>query len=328
MSEPKISVVIPVYNSADFFARTLECVLRQTSPAHEIVVINDGSTDNTQELLDRYKGRIVTKTIKNSGCAAARNEGVRIATGDVIAFLDGDDLWFRKKLKVVMKYLKRYPDIDFFCSNYLVYSEYHGRIVRHYENLANADDFNFDEPLRRLPFKLLLESNFVGTPSTVVVRKRFFEKTGGFDPSCKIVEDLDYFFRAAARSNFVLIHDVLLYKHNHAENMSHNKIKLYEGHKRVFNRCITGEREFISNRHLKRDVDLGLANINYILGRLYFETGQRKHAYKLFWEAFKAAIYPSNFFQFIWETSKKTARVLTGNAISKKNLKRALHSAH
>ena len=203
MSAPKISVIIPAYNAAPYLARTLELVFRQQTPAHEIIVVNDGSTDNTQQIIDRYRGKIVTKTIKNSGCSAGRNEGVRLSTGDVLAFLDADDLWFRKKLKVISEYLLKYPDSNFFCSNYLVHSSLHRRLVRHYDHLPNRGRLHFNEPLLH-PFTLMLTDNFVGTPSAVVVRKKFFESMGGFDANCRLAEDLDFFLRAASKTNFVL----------------------------------------------------------------------------------------------------------------------------
>lgn len=326
MSAPKISVIIPVYNSGSFFARTLHRVLKQQDPAHEIIVINDGSTDDTQKILDGFRGKIITKTIPNSGCSAARNEGARLSSGELLAFLDADDLWFRKKLKVVSEYAQKYPEIQLFTSDYLVRSDFHGRIVRHYDCLPNRGDFNFNKPLRELPLKLLMVNNFLGTPSAVVVRKAFFERMGGFDPECKIVEDLDFFLRAAEKTNFVVIRDALFYKHVHEQSMSYEKIKTYEGHKRVLLQNARSQRAYILKNRLKTDSALSLAGVNYILGNLYFNSGKRKKAYLLFWEALVAALYPHNFLQFLWAVSKKTVRLVTGDRVNRENFRKAFRA--
>ena len=317
MNRPKISVIIPVYNAASFLSRALDRVLRQSCPAHEVIVINDGSTDDTQKVLDDYKGRILTKTIPNSGCGGARNVGARMATGDVLAFVDADDLWFRKKLRVVSEYLERFPEIGFFGSNYLVHSDYHGGIVRHYDYLPNLKQINFDAPLKRLPFKLLLANNLVGTPSAVIVRKKLFEQLGGFDADCRFIEDLEFFLRAAKQTDFVLIHQSLFYKHGHEQSMTNDQIKTYEGHRRVLAKSIASHQEYIRENHLEKDAALGMSGIFFILGRLYFNAGKRRVAFAMYWEGLQTAWYPSNILSYLWNVSKKTVRILSGNLLKK-----------
>ena len=95
---PRISVIVPVYNGEKLLEKTLKSVFAQTYPAHEIIVIDDGSTDSTPRILERLGSRIKTRRIENSGAAASRNAGIKIATGDYLAFLDADDLWFKNRL--------------------------------------------------------------------------------------------------------------------------------------------------------------------------------------------------------------------------------------
>jgi glycosyltransferase involved in cell wall biosynthesis len=326
MSRPRISVIIPVYNSAAFFENTLRRVLRQQSPAHEIIVVNDGSTDGTQAVLDKYKDRIISKTIPNSGCSVARNEGVRLSSGDALAFLDADDLWFSKKLKVMSGFLERFPGVDFFCSDYLVYYERDRRIVRHYDYLPNRRAFNFNEPLRELPLKLFLANNFVGTPSAAVIRKGLFERLGGFDSACRLVEDLDFFLRAAVRTDVVVVREALFYKHNHEENMSFDKVKVYESHKQLLLKNLPDLQSYIRRHQLEKDAALGLAGVNYQLGGAYFDAGSKKKAFGLFWEAFRSAPYAGNFLSFLWAVTKKTARVLSFDLLSRKIWRKLFHS--
>jgi len=98
MSRPFISVVIPTYNYARYVTQAVDSVLAQTYPAGEIVVVDDGSTDNTRERLQPYWARIHYVYQANQGLSAARNAGIRVARGDVIALLDSDDLWHPRKL--------------------------------------------------------------------------------------------------------------------------------------------------------------------------------------------------------------------------------------
>ena len=84
--DPKVSVILPVYNGEKYVARALDSILHQEYPAHEIIAVDDGSTDGTPDILERYAGRVLVKKIPNSGASNARNTGIRLATGDLLAF--------------------------------------------------------------------------------------------------------------------------------------------------------------------------------------------------------------------------------------------------
>jgi hypothetical protein len=105
----RISVVIPTYNRADLLPATLEAVLAQTLPAHEIIVVDDGSRDATLDLLQRYVPRVQSIAIENSGDLAARNAGVQAATGDLLAFCDSDDIWRPGHLEAMAELWRREP---------------------------------------------------------------------------------------------------------------------------------------------------------------------------------------------------------------------------
>src|SRR5690349_3602213 len=108
---PKVSVIIPTYNRAQFIARAVDSVLEQTYKDFEIIVIDDGSSDNTQEILKAYEGKIRYVYQQNKGISAARNRGIQEAKGEYIAFLDSDDVWKPEKLSVQVAILDVNPHV-------------------------------------------------------------------------------------------------------------------------------------------------------------------------------------------------------------------------
>ncbi|CAG0941402.1 partial heptose III glucuronosyltransferase, partial [Anaerolineae bacterium] len=109
----KLSVVIPVYNGEKFIGRALESVFSQTVPPDEIIVVNDGSRDGTAQKLAEFGDRIQVISIPNGGVANARNVGLKACTGDLIALLDADDIWYPDKLEKQLAVMQRYPAIGF-----------------------------------------------------------------------------------------------------------------------------------------------------------------------------------------------------------------------
>ncbi len=106
----KVSVVIPAYNAEDTLRATLESVLRQTIAPHEILVMDDGSTDHTRTILDSYGSRLKVFSQKNQGVAESRNVLCRAATGDIIAFIDSDDIWHPSYLEIQSRLVNEYPE--------------------------------------------------------------------------------------------------------------------------------------------------------------------------------------------------------------------------
>src|SRR6202011_4481710 len=115
----KISVLIPAYNCAATIRATLNSVLQQTSAPDEILVMNDGSTDNTASIVESYKDRVTLFSQPNGGIASARNELLARATGDLIAFLDSDDLWHPKYLEVQRTLFKKHPEAVAFWTGHV-----------------------------------------------------------------------------------------------------------------------------------------------------------------------------------------------------------------
>lgn len=172
----KLSVVIPAYNAEATIARALESVLAQSCPAHEIIVVNDASTDNTADIVaHEYAGRVkLIEKIQNCGSSVARNTGIDAATGNYIAFLDADDVWHKDKLSLVDSILSAQSNI------YLFYHPY-----------TQEDLHNKKLPekitLYKLPFIKLLPANLIATSCAVIKNLPQFR----FNTSMRYTEDYD-----------------------------------------------------------------------------------------------------------------------------------------
>lgn len=199
----RVSVVIPAYNAAAFIGQTLDTVRTQTFTEHETVVVDDGSTDGTDVVVEQYfarhrmRGRVVRQ--ENRGIAAARNAGMREATGTYIALLDHDDLWYPEKLAAVMAEFDRYPDTDLICHDENITRG--GRVLR----VSN----------RRLPHgnlyeALLFRGNLLSPSATTLRRDRALE-IGGFDERSEYitVEDYDFWLRFSRERQIRLLSVVL-----------------------------------------------------------------------------------------------------------------------
>ena len=200
--KPVVSVVIPTYNRADTLAGAIDTVLQQTYDRIETVVVDDGSTDRTPELIDEYGGNARCYRFEtNQGANAARNKGIELATGEYVAFLDSDDRWKPAK---IAKQVDRLHEAGSKCS--LV----HTGIERQDLSGATIDTrvpAEPEEPKRRLLF-----GNFVGTFSCVLVRSDAFEQVGILDESLPSWQDWEFYFRIAEEFEFALVPEPLTIK--------------------------------------------------------------------------------------------------------------------
>jgi glycosyltransferase involved in cell wall biosynthesis len=185
-----VSVIIPAYNKSDYTCRTVDSVLAQTYPQIEIVVVDDGSTDDTRQRLEAYGGRIRYVYKKNGGACSARNEGIRQAKGEYLAFLDCDDLYLPAKIEHGVQYLQGHPEAGFVHTKAYTMDQ-HDKVVGVYERLAGRRDGWIAD-------RLIL-GNFVCN-STVVARRSCVEKAGSFDESMFMPADWDMWLRLAEQA--------------------------------------------------------------------------------------------------------------------------------
>lgn len=199
---PLVSVVIPAYNYAKYLAKTLDSVFAQSYRPIEVIVVDDGSTDNTAEIVLAYP-EVRYFYQENQGVSVARNMGIAAAQGEFIAFIDGDDIWKPHKLTLQIAYMLEHPDIG----------------------ITGTRAENFLEPDTQVPpwfnFKRDLEECEVIIPSTLVVHRSVFEQIGNFSQNYQSEEDTEWLQRAGdANVNRLMIPEILTLRRLHGTNLS------------------------------------------------------------------------------------------------------------
>ncbi len=314
----KISVIMPVYNGVPYVQKAIDSILAQDYPVHEVIVIDDGSKDATPDILKSYGDKIITRRIPNSGGPAApKNVGVELATGDYLAFLDHDDVWFKNKLRVQAELIGKYPEVDFVGCNYAVrYSHVHYRLVRHYSYLKQKKDIDFNKPLKKHPFLLLLWENFVGTPSAVLVRKDLVRKVGPFRADHGPCDDYSFFIGCAMHSNFILASDMLFFKRTHMNALTMDANNIYRFHKKVLQNVGARYGDYMEQKGWKNAYRSAMAENHYILGNLAFERGDKSAAFENYRMGLQENPTLQNLLRYVWVTLKKIFRIMTFNTIS------------
>jgi len=218
----KVSVVIPAYNSANFIADAIDSVLAQTFMDFEIIVIDDGSSDNIDEVIASYDIPIVFIKQSNGGAAVARNAGMRKASGDYIAILDADDIWFPTKLEKQIDFLETEKDIGtLFCDGFRWVPPappLEGELL----SVLRGELPSYP------PLDLLFKIHLILT-SSVVFRRCLVDYVGYMDKSLKYGEDYEYFLRLAAQKPVAYINQPLmayrLCANNTSSYITHENVK-------------------------------------------------------------------------------------------------------
>ena len=275
-STPVVSAVIPTHNRAQFVGEAVDSVLAQSRPVNEIIVVDDGSTDDTVERLKRYGPAIRCVSQQNRGPSAARNRGIKEAHGDFVAFLDSDDLWVPRTIELQLDFFARHPDTEFVFGNMVNFSqgteketpEIRHSVVEDYllANPAGLENF----------FELLIEQNFVATP-TVMARRASLNKVGDFDETRSIAEDFDYWLRAAIRCRWGFVNATLSRRRRHTGNLISTWTRWNVAMVQVLE---TTARSLAEGRPGAEDLlNRRLRAIYYDLGSAFLKQGDFKSAY-------------------------------------------------
>ncbi|PSB30596.1 glycosyltransferase family 2 protein [Stenomitos frigidus] len=288
---PSVSVIVPAYNSGRTILETIASVQRQTFSDFELIVINDGSTDKTLELLGSIQdSRLKVFSYGNAGLPTARNRGIAQATGQFITFLDADDLWTPDKLELQVAALKNCPEAGAVYSWTLVMDEKG-------ENFHPGKSVSFEGNV----YREMLLSNFIASGSNIMLRRETIEAVGVFDSTLKSCEDWDYWLRVAPDWIFVVVpKSQILYRQSSGAMSS--KIDVMDK-----NHLIVIEKAFEkAPPDLKRLKNQSLSNKNQFLAQLCLThvsgTEAAKQAFRMLYKSIK--LYPKSLLS-------KSMRILT-----------------
>ncbi len=274
-----VSVIIPTYNRAELVRETLESVLAQTHQRLEILVVDDGSTDHTEEVLAGFGDRIHTIRLGRSGIGAARNSGIEAATGDYIAFLDSDDLWLPTKVEKHLDFAVAHPEMV------LTYTD--------------AVQFNQDGPAEnsfvdkftalRDPahlFAPMITEFAIPLTSTTMIQTSFLKETGlRFPVELGLGEDLSLFLQMMlAGAEFGYLPEKLTRRRMHGNNVSSNHRKRFEQRKRLYTDLL-GQSPNGYTREQRSALKAGLQDARYRVGECLWEELNLKEARKEFIQA-------------------------------------------
>ena len=267
---PQVSVIIPTYKHQDLILETLDSVFAQTFTDYEVIVINDGSPDDTAKVLRPLAeaGRIRYTEQGNGGQAAARNRGIALAEGEFIALLDDDDLWPPDKLEWQVAALRAAPEAVLAYG----YSE------------AFGDKPSIELPGRDTPNgdveAAFLRQNWITTPGQTLIRASALKQIGSFDPQLWGVDDWDLYIRLAGIGAFLYKKKVALHYRVHKNNASKNLMRMYVNDARL--------RSKHRERYQKYGMDTGISHLPVLYSNFCIDialqeknAGSRRDFYKM-----------------------------------------------
>lgn len=213
MEKPLVSVIIPNYNYATYISKTIESVLGQTYKNVEIIVVDDESKDDSLAVLEAFGGRIKVIAQKNQGVSLARNNGAAAASGELVAFLDADDMWLPTKLERQVEMILNDAEIGLVhCS--MTYIDIEDKPLG--EMTDGMGGHVAGEILR------FRRGVVIGAGSTSLVPKAIFDEVGGFDPRMSTAADWDFSYRIASRYKIGFVTERLVLYRMHGSNMHGN----------------------------------------------------------------------------------------------------------
>ena len=282
---PKVSVIIPTYNSSRTISKTLQSVFKQTYSDFEVLLINDGSTDHLMEVLKGFQdSRLQILNYENGGLSVARNRGIDRASGDYLIFLDADDLWSSDKLESHVNALdnarKTNPKAGVVYSwSYFLDDE------------TNACYINHPKPYEGDVLADILGSNFVTSGSNPMITREAINSVGYFNDNFKGASDWDYWIRLARQWRYVLIPERQVFYRQSRTSMSSNVPKMEQDQLRVINTIFPS---LPSN--LQPLKSIALSNIYFYSAKLYSrQPPSRESASQLRKKLFQAVVtHPSH----------------------------------
>ena len=300
ITKPGISVIMPTYNCSLYIGEAVDSVLSQTYQNFELIVVDDGSIDETQNVLQRYKNdpRIKYERIKHSGKPSiARNIGIQMASGKYIAFCDADDIFFEDMLLLKIEFCQRYPDAGFIFTDYVNF-----RVNKENKDCDRLSYFqkqdDFKKQIINKYFKDRFETFYLLTPeirhqmmaklfvhtSTVMVPKYVIEKVGRFNETLIYGEDWDLWLRILKKYPCGYIDNILCYKRIWDKSLTRSQRQFLTKSMFIQKRFLKSER--LSSEHIKL-IKQSLSAKAYSMGYQSFKEGDTADARRWFWESIR-----------------------------------------
>ncbi len=279
------SIIIPLYNKENSIEKTLESVFNQSFSDYEVIVINDGSTDKSEERVQVFSDeRLRLISTENRGVSQARNLGIELANGKLIAFLDADDYWFANHLEVLYKLIHENPEAGMYASRYISKVSENKFITNTFLNIREnysgiVPDFFYSSIVNR-----------IALTSALAIPKIVLDKIGTFNPDIFSVEDLDLWIRIALKYP-VAISNLVTVEYNAMENNSISKLNIHD--KKLID-LSKFQKEEKNNKSLKAFLDVN--RMDYALK--FKISGNLKNAYKYYNEIGKENITLKNWLVF------------------------------
>jgi len=271
--EPLVSVVIPSYNAGEYLGEAIDSVLRQTYSKIELIVLDDGSTDETRKLLSAYpESSFFWESHKNIGQAATMNKGWAMAKGEILSYLSADDVLLPEAVTSSVEALFRHESAIMTYCDYMLMDEKSEDIRRVY-----TPKFNYK--------KMVAEIEVQPGPG-VFFRKIGFEKIGGWNPGLRQVPDLEYWLRLGLLGDFFHIPDVLakFRIHEASQTFAESSIEKTE-------ECVRVIHDYFALADLPADIKLlensSKSHAHFYAARLHLRAGRYRGLYKNFWAAYK-----------------------------------------
>lgn len=287
-----VSVVIPAYNYAHFLEKALHSVFKQTYPIKEIIVVNDGSTDNTAELLAHYSDRIQIIHQNNQGLSAAKNVGATHATGDLLAFLDADDIWLPQKLERQVQRFILEPNLGLVhCGLEIIDAKgcVQNREINGLEGWVGNEMLKLSRPV------------ILGGGSGAVIPRNTFLSVGEFDRRLSVSHDWDMYYRIARCQKVGFVPEVLLQYRVHGQNMHENVRKMEQDMLLCFAKAFQNETS--SEIQISRRRAYG--NLHRMLAGSFFHSKQflpfSIDLFKSLWMTSDSWVYLLNFPRRWWQ---------------------------
>jgi len=256
---PKVSVIIPTYNREKALGRAIDSVLEQTCGDFEIIVVDDGSTDGTREVVGAYRERVRYIYQENEGPSCARNRGIEASKAKYIAFLDSDDYYARENLLEKVNFLEANSESGWVYSDGQYVDESGGFL----ERVSDRHNFSRRRVEGDIFEELLYYRNFITTP-TVVVRREVLERTGGFDERLSAQEDYELWLRIAVKYPIHYIDKPLVFMTEHADSLSQDFSKWVCGNavvvdklERLIPHDFPGKDSFLKRAHADKYTFIG-----------------------------------------------------------------------